>query len=779
MWGSRTRSYIPNSPSVPYGSELYQHSIGLESRMFHRISRACELLRSGGIKGFVAHLFRYIAYRIETSKVAHFSPNKRQTSEYDFGRIGKLNDIGAVVARTIPSDFNKSIEVPFQKSINTTGFDNVAVIIHIFYPELTAKLMNYLENMPLPFGLFISTDSEAKRDEIVEVISRSSVSPIETIIRIVPNRGRDVAPKYIAFSDVYRRYPAFLHLHSKKSLHAGDAYSSWLDYLLNSLIGSKEIAESNLEILSDAEVGVVYPEHADFIKPVINWGFDYPIARDLLRRSDITLDVFNILEFPSGSMYWGRSTAIIRLLELELAFSDFPDEEGQVDGTLAHAIERSLLLFIEKAGFQWRRVVTTGRSHVARPVEVKGFEPVSTSNQAYISTIQRNFFETLRIMAVPCSSQRLRLNLIIPSLRASDIFGGIDTALKLFRQIIDAAAGDVDFRIIVSDATVPSDVPEIVKNFHLQILGEETVERLTIVDATNRIDKYLEVRRNDVFVATAWWTALNAFRLKDFQATVFGNSPKLIYFIQDFEPGFYGWSTKYALAESTYKRPDETVAVINSEELDRYMHKYYQFRERFLIPYTINATIQKSLVAVPKERILLFYSRPSAVRNCFEAGIDGLLLWARRYPDLAAKWKVYCIGETFPAHRVGELQNVIITGKMSLEKYGDLLSRASVGLSLMISPHPSYPPLEMASAGIRTISNSYEFKNLSERSELITSIDFITPETIADALELNVNAAEHGLGSVSLVAPEIRSLATNTPAFDATKVIELFQVSSA
>lgn len=741
--------------------------------MFKRLVRAKDLIMARGFKGFLAQLLRYVAYRIETITFSRFIPHVGSAGTMNFGTVGRINEIGAVTARTIPDVVNSPISVPFTDSGQIIDFDRVAVIAHIFYPEVTDAIADYFRHIPVPYGLFITTDTEEKRTIINAALSKSAIDAVETEIRVVPNRGRDVAPKYIAFADVYRRYPAFLHIHSKQSLHAGNAYSSWRDYLLNALIGSKEIAESNLKLLSNRNVGVVYPEHAEFIKPVVNWGFDFPIARELLSRVGVTLDVYNILEFPSGSMYWGRSDAIKQLLDLNLNYKDFPEEAGQVDGTLAHAIERSLLLFVEKAGFQWVRVKTVSQK-MAETVsdEYPVFEPLITSSQAYIPTTQRMYQETLRIKAVPVLEDRKRINLIVPSLRAAEIFGGIDTALKVFCQLTDAASSDVDFRVIVSDASLPEELPKILSEYTPQRLGSERRERRTVVDATNRLDHSLQVTRNDVFVATAWWTALNAFRLHDFQKTVFGSAPKIIYLIQDFEPGFYGWSTKYALADSTYKRPDDTISVFNSEELERYFEKHYLTKNISVLPYRINMNIEASLQSIPRERIILFYSRPSAVRNCFEAGIDGLNLWARRNPDKAASWKIYCIGEAFPAHQLGELQNTEITGKMSLEAYAELLSKASVGLSLMVSPHPSYPPLEMAYAGVSTITNSYECKDISKRSDNITSLGEITPESIASALDAAVLAAEKKVGEITPVRCPILDIPTNAPMFAPDEILK-------
>lgn len=259
-------------------------------------------------------------------------------------------------------------------------FDKVAVIIHIFYPDLTEEIMAYVKNIPLKFGLFISTDTAEKAELIQKAINKSSTSALETTIKVSPNRGRDIAPMFIEFRDAFQNYPCFLHLHSKKSLHFKGQGDLWRQYLFNNLLGSTEIAESCLRILSSPNIGVVYPDHFEPIKKFVGWGDNYELSKFLLKSSGININKQTISEFSAGSMLWSRSAAVKKILDLKLGYDDFVEKKGQVDGTLAHALERSFLLFAEGSGFQWVKTTLFAGTEQPKPWR---FKPLLSSKNTF------------------------------------------------------------------------------------------------------------------------------------------------------------------------------------------------------------------------------------------------------------------------------------------------------------------------------------------------------------------------------------------------------------
>ena len=142
----------------------------------------------------------------------------------------------------------------------------------------------------------------------------------------------------------------------------------------------------------------------------------------------------------------------------------------------------------------------------------------------------------------------------------------------------------------------------------------------------------------------------------------------------------------------------------------------------------------------------MVYGRPSVERNAFGILVAGLTKWSRLQKD-AEMWSVYSLGEQ---HDDIELApNVIMhsMGKLSLDEYAQSLTDTYAGVSLMVSPHPSYPPLEMAAFGVKTITNKYENKNWQDFSTNIYALDKCTPDDIAEKLQQICNQFD-GLGKL-------------------------------
>jgi hypothetical protein len=325
-----------------------------------------------------------------------------------------------------------------------------------------------------------------------------------------------------------------------------------------------------------------------------------------------------------------------------------------------------------------------------------------------------------------------RLNLVVPTVDGARTFGGIRTALDLF----EAVGAEAAQRRIISVATsgpVPTSGPP---GYDETAPGDDPVTDLQFV----RLDHAgapLAVRPDDVFVATFWTTAELVGRIRRWQTTTFGSAPsRSAYVIQDYEPGFYPWSAQSMIASDTYRSTTETIAVFNTTMLQEYFHDVgVRFSREFAFEPRILTTLRAAMDAPERarSRTIVVYGRPRTPRNAFPAIVDGLRAWRRADPR-AIEWRTVSVGQSHPDVDLGVGDPLRSIGKLDLDGYASLLRESAIGISLMVSPHPSYPPLEMAHLGLLVLSNTFANKDLSRWHSNIVSTDDISAAALAARL---------------------------------------------
>ena len=266
--------------------------------------------------------------------------------------------------------------IPIEAAAGTQPL-RVAVVCHLYYVDLIDEIRGILASLPTGFDLLVSTDTKEKKSQIEEGLSSSGAS--RTVVREFPNVGRDIAAKLICFKDMLGQYDVILFIHGKKSEFASKL-SGWRNHLFDTLIGSPDRVKSILASFADiADLGIIAPPHYDPLGSV-GWRENLEISDDLCSKLLGARYAFNFLDFPSGSMFWCRPAALQPLLDLNLTVKDFPAEEGQIDGTLAHAIERFFFVSCEIAGFRW--VKLAGQPSPASAPHVVGIASTSDLRRA-------------------------------------------------------------------------------------------------------------------------------------------------------------------------------------------------------------------------------------------------------------------------------------------------------------------------------------------------------------------------------------------------------------
>ena len=324
-----------------------------------------------------------------------------------------------------------------------------------------------------------------------------------------------------------------------------------------------------------------------------------------------------------------------------------------------------------------------------------------------------------------------RFSLVIPSIAPEKTFGGILTGIDIFLEI--AKRTGAEFRIILDETgPVPqgNSVAARARNLGIDPARIEIVPRLTQTPT-------IAVRSSDVFMVYNWWTALNLESLLEQQSRHFAQAPKpFLYIIQEYEPHFHPFSSTHMMERQAFDPKLPCWGIFNSSELHTYFAAQGHRLERsYIFEPQLNDTLKAILARGPQKKVkrLLVYGRPQVARNCYPAVEKGVRAWAGRYPEFA-DWEIVSAGMSHEPLPLGAGRAMISAGKLGMEQYGELLRSSAAGLSLMSSPHPSYPPLEMAHFGLWTVTNRYTNKDLAASHENIISIGNIAPDTIADAL---------------------------------------------
>jgi FMN phosphatase YigB (HAD superfamily) len=274
----------------------------------------------------------------------------------------------------------------------------VAVTAHIFYEEYIQKLFDALKNFPFKYDLFITTS----KPELLTIIEKMFENP-EVGIKVVltPNKGRHFAPLLVEFSTDLMKYEYALHVHSKKSLHAPNIGSAWANALWNSIIEDTQLIHRVMnEFINDSNIAIYYPYFGGFLPHwTYTWGRNEHVAKKFLSALNINIPSSPIA-FPAGGMFWIRPQLFLEFLNFDFSYDQFPDERGQLDGTLQHALERIVGVLPDVHGLkhlvhiQETNVLTTDTSFIWSTFECNSAAELLSKLENY-QVISFDFFDTL------------------------------------------------------------------------------------------------------------------------------------------------------------------------------------------------------------------------------------------------------------------------------------------------------------------------------------------------------------------------------------------------
>ena len=203
-----------------------------------------------------------------------------------------------------------------------------------------------------------------------------------------------------------------------------------------------------------------------------------------------------------------------------------------------------------------------------------------------------------------------------------------------------------------------------------------------------------EFANQDVVFATSWETAYPVFNLQDEKLHKF-------YFVQDFEPVFYGLGSRYKLAEATYQFGFHGITA--GKWLPKKLSEYGMKADYF--DFGADIDIYRPKKDLKKKKRVCFYARAHTERRGFELGVMALKIFKDRHPE----YEIVFFGQDMTEYNIPfEFTN---RGILTKEELADLYHENVACLVLSLT-NVSLLPLELLVAGCIPVMNDGENNTL-------------------------------------------------------------------
>ena len=338
------------------------------------------------------------------------------------------------------------------------------------------------------------------------------------------------------------------------------------------------------------------------------------------------------------------------------------------------------------------------RSHAVQSVISKRPIDVMTSVE---DVVKADFVAEPYVAPKKVDKAKLNIGLVLSPISIGS--GGQHTIAR-FAKSLQERGHNVTFFIYESISQQPADYSHQLLKEHFDI----DVRCLPMSQA--------EKEDIDVLFATGWETAYPVFNMK--------NPAHKMYFVQDFEPLFYGMGSKAVLAENTYRFG--FYGITAGRWLTKKVGGYGMKADFF--DFGADLDIYRPTGKTSKKKQICFYARPVTERRAFEIGVLTLAKFHQIHPDyniVFFGWDVSDYDIPFPYENRGIVSPVELSSI-----YHD--SQACLVLSLT---NASLLPLELLAAGCVPVMNDGENNRLviGENSDIVYTLD--SPIELAKGLD--------------------------------------------
>lgn len=321
----------------------------------------------------------------------------------------------------------------------------------------------------------------------------------------------------------------------------------------------------------------------------------------------------------------------------------------------------------------------------------------------------------LRTFHIPKAAPRITMT--TDSIGGKSLYGGVGTALILSALLAERLGAGL--RLITRvEAADPATFRRV-----LSVNGIDWNGPVEFLQVRGKDGREISVSDNDVFLTTSWWGTRCSLGAVD--------PKRIVYLLQEDERMFYPFGDDRLRCEETLSSPDIRFVVnsqllfdhltTGSDALPNIRRNGTFFEPAFAESHYYPAAIKRSPGA---KRNFFFYARPFNERNLYWRGLeaigaaieDGVL-----QPD---DWNILFVGRSIKPITLPRNVNPRIVENLSWSEYATLLRSIDLGLCLMDTPHPSYPPLDLAACGAVVVTNTRGLKtSLNRYSENIVCAD--------------------------------------------------------
>jgi SAM-dependent methyltransferase len=383
----------------------------------------------------------------------------------------------------------------------------------------------------------------------------------------------------------------------------------------------------------------------------------------------------------------------------------------------------------------WRAGLAALRHQAApaQPMPTAVSEAEDASDRSAAVALRRRFAYLEPLASVTMSAGSPRVTIVTDSINPDSLYGGVGTAIVLGAML--ARRLGASLRLVTRVEPLQTGVVQSILALH-GVHHDGNIAFLTS-DLTGNA-RQVPTHSADLFLTTSWWTTWAARRAIP--------PRQILYLLQEDERLFYPRGDEQLRCAELLADP-ELRFIVNSQLLFDHLTTG---PDRLATIAEHGAWFEPAFPAQPARlsqavkarRDFLFYARPANPRNLYWRGLETIIAALDSGVLDPRHWNLHFVGRDLVDLVLPHDVRPTLHESLSWADYAALVATVDVGLSLMLTPHPSYPPLDLAAGGAVAVTNQCGIKtSLSRYSRNILCVP-PTTEALTRGLAEAIRLAE-------------------------------------